>query len=54
MATNTVQQRFIEDRTRALAAVYLTRRDDRILTVGQPEIGITLGDAERRTAGGRS
>src|SRR5258708_1865778 len=42
MAQNTTQERFIAERVRALAVVYLTRRDDLIVTEGTADVGIDL------------
>lgn len=42
MAQNTTQERFIAERVRALAVVYLTRRDDLIVTEETADIGIDL------------
>ncbi len=38
----TRQQRFIAERVRALAIVYLTRRDDLVVTEETAELGIDL------------
>jgi hypothetical protein len=42
MAQNTTQERFIAERVRALAVVYLTRRDDLIVTEETADVGIDL------------
>src|SRR4051812_22100120 len=42
MAQSTTQERFIAERVRALAVVYLTRRDDLIVTEETADIGIDL------------
>jgi hypothetical protein len=42
MAQNTTQERFIAERVRALAVVYLTRRDDLIITEETADVGIDL------------
>jgi hypothetical protein len=42
MAQNTTQQRFIAERVRALAVVYLTRRDDLIVTEEATDAGVDL------------
>jgi hypothetical protein len=42
MAQNTTQERFIAERVRALAVVYLTRRDDLIVSEETVDVGIDL------------
>jgi hypothetical protein len=42
MAQNTTQQRFIAERARALAVVYLTRREDLLVTEEATDVGVDL------------
>jgi hypothetical protein len=42
MAQKTMQQRFIAERVRALAIVYLTRREDLIVTEEGADVGVDL------------